>query len=213
MKGGLKLKFRIYKGVNKNSSAFHKNPSKPIWNLFSRKENESVSIFNITNLDNSTKHIVLNISDEFISGTKNTGNNLVVPFSQYVNSFLVDDVFFIELVNESYENLIVDNFNKKHNAKLIKNELLSSEFIKITEALGGFIKKVEYINDDEDDFTEEAITLTRLKQIALNNKLDFLTFLIEDMYITLKSDCTISINTNDQEQLLEIIGASKSAIT
>lgn len=198
------MNFVIFK-LDTKTFPFQKNLISKGWKLFSKKD-EEISIFNIAKISNDSYHIVFHISDEYISSTRKGGNESILPFSQYINAFLNKKFLFIENINKNYLNLIKEFIYKEYNVNSSFFTFNNHIILSIVNITNGLIKKLEYIDQDEEDFEAENINIEELNEIINDgNKIDYINYLSNNTFISIQRNSKISINSDNEERLLELI--------
>ncbi|GGN55048.1 hypothetical protein [Oceanobacillus indicireducens] len=207
------MNFTLHK-LKAESFPKQKGIIKKSWQLFSKKE-EDVSLFNWNEIEKNKFHIVFHISDEYISRTKKGGNEKVLPFSQYINAFLIEDNFFIETNNKNYLSLIINFLKTEHKLDPISMEIDNELLLEIIKQTNGFLKKFEYVNDEDNDFFEENLKYETLIKIlnTPGNEFEFVNFLYKNTFISIYRNGKISINSNDEDELLQIIEEVSNAVS
>ncbi|MEC1373364.1 hypothetical protein P9D39_03440 [Heyndrickxia oleronia] len=204
------MNFALFKFDNKNFH-FQNSEKKKTWKLFSKKDDD-VSLFNSTKISPKTYHIVFHISDEYIGGTKKGGEELKLPFSQYVNSFLTNNILFVENIQTNYVELIkkfiIDEYGETPRQIIFEN----NNFVEIIQRTNGFVKKLEYIDENDNDIEMESLEISELDKLENNWTIDYVNFLSNSTFLSLKKQGKLSINSNDEEKLLNIIEVISSAI-
>lgn len=142
------MKFKVYR-FNENDISLQTNLIKKAFNFLINK-NEDISIFSNLEIKDNMRHIVFHISDEHISGTKKGGIDTQIPFSQFINTFLINNKIFIEIVKENYINLIVDYFKSQYKLTAIETTLNNDVINTVLKNYAGIIKQVDISTFDGD---------------------------------------------------------------
>ncbi|WP_339245703.1 hypothetical protein NST58_01045 [Paenibacillus sp. FSL R10-2796] len=197
------MKFTIF--VIEGKSDFH--VLKSMNDTFS---NDELTLFHFNDLNQKIAHAVFNIKDEYLFGTKLSGNHINVPMNQYINTFY----------NKSLRLLFIENINEKYSEEIAKYLRLNSiqnrtvnfnnqSILNITSHYGGFIKKVDLDDElDEDHITYESKSVDSLRlELESNNNLtiNYLLMLVKDHFISLSSKGQLSVNNSTLKFLTEFI--------
>lgn len=194
------MKFTVYLVDKKSKMDRLKNNS-----VFMSKDLVSVFHFNLINTGLS--HIVFNINDEYMVGTKISGNQLNYPIKQYINSFYhhKSGVFYLENVNEEYNEEIL-RFLDSENIALKRLEFHTNFILKFLNTFTGHIKKIEFEDKNEESFSFETISQNNLMQhLSENKKIIYISFLSGDYFISLYRSGLLSVNESDINYLIKFI--------
>ncbi|ANY73320.1 hypothetical protein BBD41_12420 [Paenibacillus ihbetae] len=179
-------------------------------NLIKFLSDDEISVFHFTEIDDHLTHVVFNLKDEYLFGTKLSGNHMNMPVNQYINAFYDDisNLVFLELINEKYIDVIL-KFLEKEEIKISSYQLTNKVIISVLEKLNGFIKKIELYNDDEEEFVYESVKREFiLDQIKGENLIiSYLLMLCDSNFISLTSTGVVSVNNNDINTLTKFVGA------
>lgn len=197
------MKFTMFK-FKHNNFPFQESTLKKTWKLFSKKD-EDITLFNWTKISSNSYHIVFHISDEYFSGTQKGGEKLKLPFSQYFNTFLINDVLYIETTNKNYLEVIKDFIENEYKIEPLPLKLENKVFTNVIRKTDSYVKKLEYINNQGEEFNDESPTLNSIHNISDENYIEFINFLSGNTFISLRREGVLSINTKDEDELLNII--------
>jgi hypothetical protein len=181
--------------------------------FFSRKED--VDLFHVNKLNDTQTHIVFYISDEYQFGTKKSGDQISVPFDQYINLFIFSDspYILIEAINNKYTELVVNYIEKYTKCEISKKYLNNNQIKKIQAELNGFVKELEYTLDDE-SFTEEIMNVDKFNNtLSKDITIDYLLLNVEDELLSIADRNKISVNNSDEDYLIKFTGALINAIS
>lgn len=179
-------------------------------NLIKFLSNDEISVFHFTEIDDHLTHVVFNLKDEYLFGTKLSGNHMNMPVNQYINAFYDDisNLVFLELINEKYIDVIL-KFLEKEEIKISSYQLTNKVIISVLEKLNGFIKKIELYDECEEEFVYESVKRDFiLDQIKDENLIiSYLLMLSDSNFISLTSTGVVSVNNNDINTLTKFVGA------
>ncbi|MBX7001871.1 hypothetical protein P9384_02435 [Bacillus pumilus] len=180
-------------------------------NFFNKKDD--ISLFHFNQLDKNMFHVVFNINDIFQTGTKRTGNQHNFTYSSLVNCFffLDNDYLLIENVTTEYVEDVISHIEQKTKTKIHKVKLSNDQFCSIKNVLDGSIKKLAYVNMDEDDIEHEFVNNDEFLKIIESYKVENMTILAESEYVSIYRMGKISVNNSDDQYLIrftrEIVNA------
>lgn len=179
------------------------------------KKHEGIELFHFNKMDLDMCHLVYQIKDEYQVGTKRVGNQINLPFTQFINCFFFsnNEYLLIEEVLKEYQDDVLKHIQKKVNVMIENKEINNIQFLNIQSKLQGFIKKVEYINEDEEDIYLDSISTEKLKEISSENILDRLTLSIENQYVSIYRNGRISVDNSDEQFLIKFTKDIIDAIT
>ncbi|MGD7052134.1 hypothetical protein [Sutcliffiella horikoshii] len=205
------MKFTLYK-LNSKNYPFKQSALKKTFKLFSKNDDE-ISLFNSTYINDGHYHVVFHLSDEHVSSTKKGGIALTVPFSQYINAFVIEDTFFLESNNKNYTRLIKNYVEKEYDIKLEQFIFNNDYIISLLSLTNGYVKKIETSDINEESETFHGLTIEEIEGISKTKEITFINFLFGNVFISVNNETkSISINTKDEEELLTILGVATNAI-
>jgi hypothetical protein len=175
--------------------------------FFAKKED--LSLFHFYEIKNNMYHVIFQIADEYLLGTKRSGNYLNVPFSQYINCFFFTNarLILIEDTEEAYIEDIKKFLKEKTNAIANYYEINKNSFEKLVRYLNGFIKKIEYHDKDGDDHEVEFVPIEKFLEINLNFTIDYISLNVDQQFISIYRNGKISVDNSDEEYLIKFAGA------
>jgi hypothetical protein len=175
--------------------------------FFAKKED--LSLFHFYEIKNNMYHVIFQIADEYLLGTKRSGNYLNVPFSQYINCFFFTNarLILIEDTEEAYIEDIKKFLKEKTNAIANYYEINKNSFEKLVRYLNGFIKKIEYHDKDGDDYEAEFVPIEKFLEINLNFTIDYISLNVDQQFISIYRNGKISVDNSDEEYLIKFAGA------
>jgi len=194
------MRFRIF---DVDDQIKLKKLSKVKKSFFSKKED--LSLFHFYEVKKSMFHAVFHITDEYLVGTKKSGNYLNVPFSQYINCFFFSDtkLMLIEEMEDAYLKDITNYLNKK-TGSIINNYTLTKESLKsLVLKFNGLIKKIEYQDDFGDDYESEFMTYEQFLEINGKYTIEYISLNVGEQFISLYKNGRVSVDTSDEEFLLK----------
>lgn len=208
------MNFSLYKVENTNTKNSLFNITKQKRSFFKRDQKD-VEIFHSNDLNENMVHIVFHIPDEYHFGTKRKGHEVNVPFSQYINAFLFfnSSYFLLELVNEKYNDEIVKYINQKTKMNPKSSNLDKNKFEKIVSNLNGFIKEVVFNTPDEEEEIVNSIKAEKFYDINRENRVYSVLLSVENEFVSLKENGTISVSNSDDEYLIKFTEAIVNAIS
>lgn len=195
------MKFSVYKVTSENNF-------EEIRSHTSILSDNVISVFHYNELNSSIIHVVFNIKDEYHFGSKIGGNQINVPTSQYINSFYnkENNLLFVENTTEKYCDEI-SNYLFLLNFDNVKHKFINEAFIRALEVYCGSIKKVELVNEyDETENFEVLKSDELIRKLEENLNISYLLMLSKDTYISMNDYGTLSINSQDIEQLIKYVG-------
>ena len=205
------MKFKLLE-IDYKEFPFKKNALQRTWKLFSKQE-ETVSLFNWTKIHPNTYHIVFHIPDEHVSRTRKGSFEWTVPFSQYINAFLVNGLFFLEYYNNSYTNLIKEFIEEEYDVIPKPVKLNNTKTLSILKNTNSFIKKVELIDKEGEEFERNSLQYEDIDNLAQTNEISFTTFLHNSTFLSLNKEKSIlSVNSDVEEEIVEIIEVITDAV-
>lgn len=197
------MKFTIF--VIEGNSDFH-----VLKNMNDSFSNDELTLFHFNDFNQKISHAVFNVKDEYLFGTKLSGNQINVPMNQYINTFYNKNLrlLFIEHINEKYSEEIAKYLKRN----MIKNRNVNFDnqsILNITSHYSGFIKKVDLDNDFEDDhivYESKSVDSLRL-ELESNTRLTitYLLMLVKDHFVSLSSKGQLSVNNSSLKFLTEFI--------
>lgn len=169
------------------------------------KKHEGIELFHFNKLDFEMFHLVYHIKDEYQVGTKRVGNQINLPFTQFINCFffLNNEYLLIEEVLKEYQDDVIKHIQKKVNVTIENETVSNTQFLNVQSKLQGFIKKVEYINEDEGDISLDSISTEKLKEISSINILYRLTLSVENQFVSIYKNGRISVDNSDEMFLIK----------
>lgn len=178
------------------------------------KQHEDVELFHFNEIELNMFHIVYHLKDEYLVGTKRAGKQINLPFTQFINCFffLDSNYFLMEEVLKEYQNDVIDHIKKKTGVSIDNQQLTNGQFLAIQTELDGFIKKVEY-KDEENDYYLDSISSQKLQELSDEYTLDRLTILIEDQFLSIYQSGKISVDNSDEAYLIKFTRNIVHAIT
>ncbi|ADM70857.1 hypothetical protein GMA19_03051 [Paenibacillus polymyxa E681] len=195
------MKFTLFSVKNKSSF-------KNVKNLIKLFSDVDISIFHFNEISEDMVHVVFNIKDEYIFGTKISGNQLNMPMNQYINSFYdsTSGLLFIEYVNERYCDE-VSQYLKENNVDLQRYQLTNEIMLKTLTLYNGFIKKVELTDSSGEVFLFEVLSIDVLLDKISDEKTKILSLLMlsNKNFISLTEAGIVSINNNDLDYLTNFV--------
>lgn len=212
------MNFSLYKLNDENLNI---SSQKKIFNIanqkrsFFKRNQKDVEIFHSNNIKNNMVHIVFHIPDEYHFGTKRKGPEVNVPFSQYINAFLFLDssYFLLELVNMKYSEEIIQYISQKTRVKPQLSNLDRQNIEKIVYELNGFIKEIIYNTSDGEEETVNSIRFEEFQRINKENQIYSILLNVEDKFVSLKENGTISVNNSDDDYLIKFTEVIINAIS
>jgi|GEM_PF-2923145 len=187
------------------------NDSKKLMKIAKEKTSflpkQDINIFHINKINNSMIHIVFHIPDEYHIGTKRGGSYLNVPFSQYVNTFLFKNssYFLMEYIEENYIKELSNYIKKKTNADIFRVAMDNNLFNKLVSSLPGFIKQVEFIDENGDEQIIESLTIDKFHNYCIDNKytLEYILLNVDQQFISMDKNGKISVDNSDEKYLIK----------
>ncbi len=141
-------------------------------NFFSKPD--EISIYHYNQIQINMFHIVYHINDEYQLGTKRLGKQVNLPFREFINCFFfLDNSFFLmEETLDIYKEEILSHI-KSHTKVDISNKVFNNcEFEKIRTSLSGYIKTLEYIDQDDNNQYLESTTVEMFASLLNNTVID-----------------------------------------
>lgn len=202
------MNFDIYKSCDKLKINKISNKSSSFW--IRRNPKSDIELFHLNIISNKLVHAVFFISDEYLVGTKKSGSQISIPFNQYVNTFVFPEkgYIFVEYVSESYNKLVLKEYEKIFNTKFSPFIFKNKDMQSIKNSLDATISEVSFINtlDDEEFILENTSKIEKyLPELFVStNNIYFLLLNINNNLISLKNNRVISIGNDDDEFLIKI---------
>lgn len=208
------MKFQVYTIGNKNIS-FEQGIIQKAFNFLINR-NEEISIFSHNKINDSIHHIVFHIPDEHISGTKKGGIDTKLPFSQFINAFIINKVLFIEVIRKNYLEIITEFLTEKYKFN-ISNYTFNTLFIKkCYENFEGIIKQLDLSTIDEDiiDNGIEMLKDNDLTKLAPKYVVDFIAFQPNNnnSLISLDKKGITNVNSNNETFIFDWLKNMESNI-
>ncbi|MDQ0169165.1 hypothetical protein [Paenibacillus tundrae] len=179
-------------------------------NLIKFLSDDDISIFHFAEIDDHLTHVVFNLKDEYLFGTKISGHHMNMPVSQYINAFYDDksNLVFLEFINDKYID-VIQKFLEQEEIKIISYQLTNEVIISVLEKLNGFIKNIELYDNDREEVVYESVKREIiLNQIKNENLIiSYLLMLSDSNFISLSRTGVVSINNNDIKTLTKFVGA------
>lgn len=200
------MKFTLYSVGN---TKIFKNIQKMIKFM----SNEELSVFHYNEINVGLIHVVFNIKDEYLFGTKKSGNQINMPINQYINTFYdtSSKLLFVEHINEKYcdeVRIFLENQKIKVEKFYINNKVM----LETTSTLKGFIKKAEFEDVNQESIYYESINEIKLRDIVNEgNIITYLLILVDDIFISLTTKGIVSVSNNDLSYLSEFVKVFKNA--
>ncbi|MED4292246.1 hypothetical protein [Priestia megaterium] len=169
------------------------------------KKPGDIELYHFNEIETDMFHIVYHIKDEYQVGTKRAGNQMRLPFTQFVNCFffLENDYFLLEEVLEEYQQDVVEHIQRKAGVSIKRKKLENKHFLQVYSALSGFIKKVEYQDKDEEDYYLDSINKEKFEDIIENFILDRLTISVENEFVSMYKKGKISVDNSNENYLIK----------
>lgn len=166
---------------------------------------DEVNLFHFNEIDTNMFHIVYNIEDEYQVGTKRVGNKMNLPFRQFVNCFffLENEYFLLEETIDQYQEDIIKHIESKASVSINQTKLENTDFLKISNSLNGHVKKVEYIDENNDDYFLESIRGEEFEAIINRFILDRLTLLVENRFVSIYRKGKVSVDNSNEDYLIK----------
>lgn len=181
------------------------------------KKQEDIEIFHFNEIEKDMFHIVYHIKDEYQVGTRRVGNQMNLPFTQFINCFffLQNEYFLLEEVLKQYQKDVLTHIEKKAHVSIQPFILNNNHFLNLYTSLGGFIKKLEYIDEDEDDVYFNSVTREAFVNIINSgNTIDRMTLSVEDQFVSIYQSGKVAVDNSDEKFLIkftkEIVNALNS---
>lgn len=173
--------------------------------FFAKKDD--INIFHYYEVENEMFHVVFRINDEHLLGTKKRGNYLNVPFTQYINCFffLKSKLIVIEQIEEAYVYDIAQFIEEKTGSIISAFKFEKKHFQKMVNFFDGFIKKIEYYDEHEDDYEIDFADITQFNEINANYNIDYISLNVETQFISLYKSGRISVDNTSEEYLIKLI--------
>jgi hypothetical protein len=170
---------------------------------FFSKKKDDISLFHYQEVKKDMFHTIFHLNDEYLLGTKKIGNQTSVPFSQYINFFFFTNSCFclIEDTDLVYLNEIKSYISNKTQAKVQEYTLSKDNFRNIVNRLGGFIKKIEYSNG-EDDFEKDFTSIDEFNVINDNYMIDYVSLNNNEYFISIYKSGKVSVSNSDEDYLM-----------
>ncbi len=196
------MRFKIFKTKN----AIHFKELSNIKRSFV-SENEELSLFHYFEVEKDLFHVVMHINDEYLLGTKKSGNYMNVPFSQYINCFFLKNskYFFIEDVGDAYIKDLIAYFTDKTGVTFESFIMTNHQIEKLISQFDAVIKKVEYQDEYEEYFDYENPSHDEF--ISYNNELqiDYISILCDSNFISIYKESKVSVDNSDQEYIINFV--------
>lgn len=173
---------------------------------FLSKKKDDISLFHFQEVKQDMFQTVFHSNDEYLLGTKKIGKQTSVPFSQYINFFFFADSFFclIEDTDLVYLKEIKSYIAYKTEAAIQEYTLNKDDFNNIVNCLGGFIKKIEYSNED-DDFEKDFTSIDEFNEINTNYSIDYVSLNNNEYFISIYKSGKVSVSNSDEDYLLDFV--------
>ncbi|MEW5552131.1 hypothetical protein ABGT22_19700 [Peribacillus frigoritolerans] len=170
---------------------------------FLSKKKDDISLFHYQEVKKDMFHTVFHLNDEYLMGTKKIGNQTSVPFSQYINFFFFNNSGFclIENTDSVYLNEIKNYISKKAQEEIQEYKLSKDDFGNIVNRLGGFIKKIEY-SDGEDDFEKDFASIDDFNLINKDYLIDYVSLNNNEYFISIYKSGKVSVSNSDEDYLI-----------
>jgi len=194
------MKFSTFK-IDKKSEI---NKAKKSVQIMSK---DDTSIFHFNNINEDIIHIVFNLRDEYVWGTKIVGNQMNMPMSQYINTFVQKktNLMFVEYINDKYSEEIA-KYLMEIDIVTERMSFSSETICKILDNYDGYIKQLEMIDPDGEDWSYEAVNTDLLKsKMKIKHTISYLLMLSNNLFISIAKKGMISINTSDINTLINFI--------
>ncbi|WP_454844391.1 hypothetical protein [Priestia megaterium] len=171
--------------------------------FFSLKKDD-ISLFHYQQVKENMYHVVFHSNDEYLLGTKKIGNQTSVPFSQYINFFFFSNSSYclIESTDQVYFDEIKNYILQKTKSKVQEYSLEKEDFHNIVNRLGGFIKKMEY-SDGEEDFERSFTSIDEFNKINDEYSIDYISLNNEEYFISIYKSGKVSVGNSDEEYLID----------
>lgn len=171
-------------------------------NFFAKKKD--VDLFHVNELKKGFYHLVFHIADEYHFGTKRVGQQVNVPFSQYVNCFisLNNPYLLIEFIHDHYSKEIIKLIEQKIKTSISKKEITKEMMLRVTTKVNGYIKTLEYTNLNDEEEELFSLKLEELSLLQDIKDIDYLLLSVEDKLISLNKKSVISVNNSEEEYLI-----------
>lgn len=171
--------------------------------FFSLKKDD-ISLFHYQQVKENMYHVVFHSNDEYLLGTKKIGNQTSVPFSQYINFFFFSNSSYclIENTDQVYFDEIKNYILQKTKSKVQEYSLEKEDFHNIVNRLGGFIKKMEY-SDGEEDFERNFTSIDEFNKINDEYSIDYISLNNEEYFISIYKSGKVSVGNSDEEYLID----------
>ena len=171
---------------------------------FLSKKKDDISLFHFQEVKKDMFHTVFHLNDEYLMGTKKIGNQTSVPFSQYINFFFFKNSRFclIENTDNVYFNEIKNYISTKTQEQIQEYTLNKNDFGNIVNRLGGFIKKIEYSNG-EDDFEKGFTSLEDFNFINKDYFIDYVSLNNNEYFISIYKSGKVSVSNSDEDYLID----------
>jgi hypothetical protein len=169
------------------------------------KKHEDIELFHFNEIEKEMFHIVYHIKDEYQVGTKRVGNQMNLPFTQFINCFffLESNYFLVEEVLEEYQKDVTLHIQQKANVTIQRKAIINDNFLSVYTSLSGFIKKLEYIDEDENDFYLDSVSNEEFRKIINHYKVDRLTMSVDEQFVSIYSKGRISVDNSDENYLIK----------
>ncbi|MCA1322455.1 hypothetical protein LC085_21500 [Bacillus tianshenii] len=169
------------------------------------KKHEDVELFHFNEIEKEMFHIVYHIKDEYQLGTKRVGNQMNLPFTQFINCFffLESNSFLVEEVLEEYQKDVTLQIQKKANVTIQRKAINNDHFLSVYTSLSGFIKKLEYVDEEESDFYLDSVDEDKFQEIVNEYKVDRLTMSVDEQFVSIYSNGRISVDNSDENYLIK----------
>lgn len=179
------------------------------------KKQEDVSLFHFNKIDDDLYHAVFNVSDEYQVSTRKLGNQYNYMYSSLVNFFFLpqNKYALMEYINKEYLEEVITDINKRTKASISKYEINNDFFKLIFLDLNGTIKKLKYINEDEEYFELDFISNEKFIELINSNIIEELTVLVENQFITVNKKGRVSVDNSDEQFLVHFTKRILNAIS
>lgn len=181
---------------------------------FFKNNDDDINLFHFNEIETGMFHIVYNIEDVYQVGTKRVGNQMNLPFRQFINCFFFIDneYFLLEETIDQYREDLVKHVETKAGVAIKLKTLNNNDFVKLFSYLNGFIKRLEYVDENEVDYFLNSVSGKEFNEIAENYTLDRVTLLVEDQFVSIYRKGKISVDNSDEEYLIKFTKEIANAI-
>ncbi|WP_270619775.1 hypothetical protein [Paenibacillus macerans] len=170
---------------------------------------DELSIFHYVDFNEYLTHVVFHLKDEYLFGTKKSGNQVHMPVNQYINAFFDkrSNLVFLELINEKYCDEVL-KFLGVEGIKLHKYTITNNLIIGVLEKLKGFVKSVDVTDENDEEVSYESVKKETLQEIIDKEcQINHILMLCGSYFVSMTNTGIVSINNNDLDTLTELVGA------